>query len=1041
MSSKALTIYDAAAGAGKTYTLVKNYLLKVLASQNNGRYKQILAITFTNKAVSEMKERILSTLYVFAIEDSEASKSPMFLEIYKTLAIEPSALKERSLEVLLYILHNYTAFSVQTIDKFTQSIIRTFAFDLNLSNTFEVQLDQKAILEEAVDQLLMDVGKEKEITKTVLKYVAQQIDNDKSWDIKQLLIDLGMLLFKEGDQYYLTTLSEIGISDFLKLEKAYKEEILVNKNSIKKQATQLLNRLEQEQISGEFIRGTLPRYFTKLAENADVPLRDFILKDITEESFYAKSKDDNIKTKIDSLRPEIETTFKQTKALIYENKRNDGLIKNLPAMSLLTVLNGKIDHIKKEKNQVLISEFNSLIAENIKDQPTPFIYERLGEKFKDFFIDEFQDTSEVQWNNLMPLIDNALSSYIDNTEDTGTATLVGDAKQSIYRWRGGKAEQFLSLSEGNSPFANPEVDLFHLGTNYRSYSEIINFNNTFFSYLADFLSDTAYTMLYKKGNQQKVNSKEGGYISLELFDVHLNSERDEIYPEATLKYINEVLLKGYDYNDIAVLVRRNQEGVTISNYLIAEGVPVISSESLLIKNTLEVQLLEALLCHFSDIENIAFRLALMNKLSAYKKINNDSASLTKVLASDLGIFYDHILKRFNIYIPSGSLKSKTIYQLLEGFLYKANINTHVSANIQFFMDFVFDYCKTTNGGVQQFLDYWNTKKDNVSIITSEAEKGVKVMTIHKSKGLEFPVVIIPYLTGSLYDFKPSNIWVKNPNTSSEMTYLYWRFNQKVFDHFADTLVKDPNKLIAQEELDIINVLYVAFTRAVSHLYLLGSNKEAQTTIEKGNIVSFLYDFINFKNNEALDSRYTIGESVTKKLNSQIESSMILMDEFVYEEVDNKIKETPKYLNAETEATALGDAVHYALSQIEDRLDLNLAIKEIERLEGIDNNAKQLLVKQFEELLNDTLFEKCFDKKNIIFNERDFYGDGVVLRPDRIEILPNKKVVIFDYKTGKENPKHHKQLKEYESFVKKIGYENVNNYLIYFDETLKIVEVT
>lgn len=1039
MSTKALTIYDAAAGAGKTYTLVKNYLLKVLGDHRISRYQQILAITFTNKAVSEMKERILSTLYSFALDGN--SDNAMFQEIQKELQLETIALQQKSLEVLHYILHNYTAFSVQTIDKFTQSIIRTFAFDLNLSTAFEVQLDQKAILEEAVDQLLLEVGKDKLITKVVMRYVNQQINDDKSWDIKRLLIDLGMLLFQEEDQKYLELQKDHTIADYVSFEEKLKALFKTNENEVKKSAELLIQKFQETQVIDDFIRGSLPNYFKKLANEGTFPLRDFILKDISQENLYAKSKSDNIKQRIDQLRPEIEKSFEHTKALIYENKLIEGVVKNLPAISLLSILKTKIDLLKKEKNQVLISEFNALIAENIKDQPTPFIYERLGEKYKDFFIDEFQDTSEVQWDNLIPLIDNSLSSFIDSTETTGTATLVGDAKQSIYRWRGGKAEQFIHLSNGNSPFSNSENQLFHLGTNYRSCEEIIKFNNDFFSYLCDFLSNDAFKSLYKKGNQQKTNSKDGGYISFECFEANLKKDKDEIYPEAVEKYIAEAIADGFEYKDIAVLVRRNAEGVTIANYLSEKEIPVISTESLLIKNALEIQLLEAALFYLSEPDNENFRLKFINALYHDNKITYIPSKIASAIKSSAVTFNEYLYEATSIDLKEISKNNPSVFQLIEKLMAWLNLNVNPSANLQFFLDIAFDYTNTHNGSIQQFLEYWVSKKDKLSVVSTDEQNGVKVMTIHKSKGLEFPIVILPYLSGSLYDFKPKNLWIKNIFEDLNNHNLYWQFNRKVFDYYNNRIVENSAYTVALEELDLINVLYVAFTRAVNRLYLIGNEKEASTALEKGNIISFLNDFFSQKNLESNEiNRRSIGKPSAINKENKKQQHTLNLSSFHYKKLDNSTVNATITNEIRENAIKIGDFIHLIMSKIYDKSTIDEVFAEVKFQDTIPEELLLRFKSQIEALTHSKEFENCFNKENTIFNERDFYMENEILRPDRIEISADKTVYILDYKTGEKQPKHKTQIKSYDEIVKKLGYRNVKNYLIYFDEILEIVEV-
>jgi len=440
-TTAAFTVYDAAAGAGKTYTLVKNYLIKVLASSNKSRYKQILAVTFTNKAVAEMKSRILESLYGFSLAQVPSRQKFMFNEIKEALDVEEKELQEDSKAILHYLLHNYTAFSVQTIDKFTQSVIRTFAHDLGLSTNFEIELDQKKLLEKSVDNLLNQVGVKKELSNVVVDFAKSNIDNDKAWNIKKSLLETAAILFSEEDIYPIQKMSLHTFQDFEKLNKELKERKEKNLQQIKKVSEEILAVFEEKGIQNEFKGNYILKYFKKLIKDGEDTFDSKWKNEIETTAFYTAKTGDAIKQIIDDLRPRIVSVFLDTKKMVLEIQFLDRILKNVTQMSLLKTINDQLQGLKNESQLLLISDFNKLIFETIKDQPTPFIYERLGERYKDFFIDEFQDTSVMQWQNLLPLCDNAVSSLLENEDETGTVTLVGDAKQAIYRWRGGKAEQ------------------------------------------------------------------------------------------------------------------------------------------------------------------------------------------------------------------------------------------------------------------------------------------------------------------------------------------------------------------------------------------------------------------------------------------------------------------------------------------------------------------------------------------------------------------------------------------------------------------------
>ena len=493
-------IYDAAAGSGKTFTLVKEYLKRILSSKNESYYKHLLAITFTNKAVAEMKQRIISNLVLFSKHEFLDNPSEMGKSIATELDLTLQQINTQSKKVIKHVLHHYSYFSVETIDHFNHRIIRTFARDLKLSGNFDVDLDVQKLINEAVDQLISKAGDDPKITKVLLDFAITKTNEDRSWDISKDISKISQLLYKETEKQTILKLKKKSIDDFLALNtKLKKKKLLYTKqiNEIAKETLQLIEEagLQYDDFSGSY----LPKHFQHLSKsNFKINYAANWQTSMGEKPLYPKRVSDDVALIIDDLTPRFQNNFETTKSLVYELFLNDSMLKNSVPLSVINLVSKEIEVIKEEKNILPISEFNSLIYQEIKNQPAPFIYERLGEQYRHFFIDEFQDTSFLQWQNLVPLIDNALSQeYEDSTQ--GSLLLVGDAKQSIYRWRGGLPEQFIDLCLENNPFLTEKVEVETLPKNYRSCKEIIEFNNQFFTFISKFLNNPGLENYIKAG--------------------------------------------------------------------------------------------------------------------------------------------------------------------------------------------------------------------------------------------------------------------------------------------------------------------------------------------------------------------------------------------------------------------------------------------------------------------------------------------------------------------------------------------------------------
>ncbi|WP_010522983.1 UvrD-helicase domain-containing protein [Aquimarina agarivorans] len=1040
-NTAAFTVYDAAAGSGKTYTIVKSYLIKILSNPSKNRYKQILAVTFTNKAVSEMKQRILNSLYSFSKKVTPQTNKSMFDEIASELNLTKEALRIKSRKTLHYLLHNYTAFSVQTIDKFTQSVIRTFAYDLGLSSNFDIELDQNKLLEIAVDNLIDKVGTEPQITKIVLGFTKSKINDDAPWNIKKSLLEIAQIIFKEDAIEHIKNLSVYSHQDFEIFSKELRGKLTANKNKITALSSALIETFKQHEVIDEFTRGSIPKHFKNLIKNTTEDFDKAKWKqDLEHAPLCAKSKSEFVKDSLENLRPEIIDVFYKTKNLVIENQFLERILKNVIQMSLLKNLNDELHLLKKEKQLLLISDFNKLIFETIKDQPTPFIYERLGERYKDFFIDEFQDTSVMQWQNLFPLSDNAVSSLNDLTGQNGTVTIVGDAKQAIYRWRGGKAEQFMSLSNLGSPFSNPDKTTIQLDTNYRSYSNIIEFNNSFFTYTSNFFSLENYKELFIKGNDQKSNSRQGGYIQFDFIDALNAEEKNLLYPEKVLENIRQITANGFSYKEICILVRKNKEGVILAEFLNQHQIPVISQEVLLVKNSNEVQLLINF-ASFSIAQNdTKNKLEFLKVLSSHLKIKQTHTFLQTLMPLNAKQI-EKELALLHIKLDINWFDNLSIYEAFEALITAFGLEGIPNSNLQFFMDFVFDFTQKNNSGISEFITHWNAKKDSLSIVVPEGKNAIQIMSIHKSKGLEFPVVIYPFADTEIYKPQPNHVWSPVDHLSRIFKEAYVNYNEKVFSQYSKKTQKQSQQIQQYQELDNLNILYVALTRAKEQLFIISNFSETKKNPE-ASFQNLFKDYLLHSNKfEINGSSYFYGNPLKSSTVIENISNIKNLSTFICTKKSElqifPALKTNILSKEQEESLTLGLLTHEFMAEIYDRNDVDKVLTKFRLKGNITPTQLKKITENVSLILNDSCLKHIFNTKNKIYNERDFVYKNEILRPDRVEILNDNSVVIVDYKTGIELKEHQQQIDNYAAIFTGFGFKNIAKLLIYTGSTVKI----
>ncbi|GAA4305253.1 UvrD-helicase domain-containing protein [Aestuariibaculum suncheonense] len=1035
-------IYNASAGSGKTFTLVKEYLKILFSSDTSDQFKRILAITFTNKAVAEMKERIIEVLKQFSEPEILEKPNTMFEFISKDLNMPPEKVHEKSIKLLNTIIHNYAAFDISTIDGFTHKLIRTFAYDLKLPINFEVELDQDSLLNQAVDSLIAKAGSDKALTKVLVDFAIEKADDDKSFDIAFDFNKIAKLLVNENDIPFIETLKSKTLSDFNSLKTQLKTDIKTTETAIIEAAQDTLDLIESVGLEfSDFSSSYLPKHFMKISEgNFDVSFVPKWQDNIDNGTLYPKKVSSDVASTIESIQPQIASAFNLTKQGIFHVKFLKAFYKNITPLSVLNAINKELKALKLDQNKMLISEFNTIISQEISNQPTPFVYERIGEKFNHYFIDEFQDTSVMQWQNLIPLLDSSLSA------DKGTTMLVGDAKQAIYRWRGGKAEQFIDLFVDKNPF-HVGKDLKNLPANFRSFKEVVDFNNKFFSFLAQqVFSNNTYKNLYEKAHQN-INKTESGYVELSFLDFDKDDDRDEQFCEQVLKTINRCLENNFKLEDICILVRKKKEGVAVANYLSQFNIPIISSETLLINNAPEVVFLNNLLKLLIQPKNNEVKIAVLTYLADLFNVENKHEFFSEHLSLPLQEFFKSF-ENYNIYVNSPYLLQLPLYDLTETLVRSFHLVENSNAYIQFYLDIVLDFSHKKGSDISGFLDYFDSKKESLSIVSPKGQDAVQIMTIHKSKGLEFPVVIFPYADLDIYrEIEPKEWFPINDEMYQGFSHTLLNFN-KDFEYYGDVGLNIYTNHRSEQELDNINLLYVALTRPVEHLYII-STKDLNT---KGEVNSNKYSglFINYLQHLGLwnNNQETYSFGIAEKTNEhkKIAEGMITANEFISTaKEDHNIKVVTKsgmlWDTNQEEAIERGNLIHNIMAEIISKNDVDFAISEFLTTGTISQNQASRLKETIHKIVTHPKLEIYYHADNTVYNERDIISkEGMILRPDRIILFPDNQSVIIDYKTGMEDKKHVQQLQTYEDVLNEMNISVLKKILIYTNEDVSIREV-
>jgi len=801
-------IINASAGSGKTFALTKRILIKILKSKDENYFKRILALTFTNRAAAEMKSRVLNNLKDFSEIQIKDSPTEMFEQVKKELAFSSEQIIILAKERLNLLLHNYSFFQIETLDSFNHHIVRSFYKELNLDPDFRVVIDSEEILDQSVSRIFENIENNVEISNLVKNFSIKKISEGKSWDVEFDLKEFAQSVLKENEISDVEQIEKSSLKEF----KLLKDKIEVKLNSLNSELKALLINIEKnisnQDLEIAFSRNSFPKFITSVQNNS---FKWSSMKSIS--TLFEKNTLINkscLKKNPDKLNIFVTNLFElflELKERLIKIKVLNSFLYSLTPSILLKIIKSNSEDIQKENNELLLSKFNKLIYKEIANQPTPYLYEKLGVKFNDYLIDEFQDTSNLQWKNLIPLISHALESFQEN-ENQGSLFLVGDPKQSVYRWRGADPKIFVSLLLNKKTPFSVQKNITNLPVNFRSRNEIIKFNNSLFKHASGLLNLNYHKKIFLQGSNQKQNNFSNGHVSITFINKDFKKEQQlESVLKETLSQIENCLSRGFEQSEIAVLVRDNKQSSQVSEWLIENNVSVLSQDSLSINNSKKIELLINLIKLKVDNNNQEARAILIGKFA------------TLVQPKDLFVFYKENLKNeFKRFLKNLNIFSlyrafeMSFLESVDFFIKELNMDlSNTDPYILFLREVIFEQVSQNKNNEKEFLIFWKKNNTKIKIPSSSSKNAVQVLTIHKAKGLEFPVVIYPFVDSVTHRNSGKRNWlpVFEENLSKKILIP---FNEN-FREYSDSFQKEYDIISSNEELDNLNLLYVALDKS------------------------------------------------------------------------------------------------------------------------------------------------------------------------------------------------------------------------------------
>jgi ATP-dependent helicase/nuclease subunit A len=1057
--SALFTIYRSSAGSGKTRTLAKEYLK--LALQYRATYfRHILAVTFTNKSTQEMKDRIISYLNEF----SKGTQNELALELQQELNLDLATFQNYAQEVRSELLHNYSQFSISTIDAFFQKVIRSFTREAGLAGDFRLEVDTEPILMEVIEKLIDELGKNKTLTNWVVEFANESLDSNRAWDVRHSLLEFSKELFREEFKHIQRELNaKSAENDFfvnaIKELRKIKESYL---SVIRGKAAEVVTIIQQHGLSEDDFKygtkGSAFGYYKKLAAINSVD--EFVEKGVRAQKEFTSpvnwpKKESSNKILIEKLAAEKFIPWLLeiwdywdkhfTKALSAELALN-----NFYHFGLIADISRKLSEYKDENGVMLLADAPNFLSGVIRDSDTPFIYEKVGSFYKNFLIDEFQDTSRMQWSNFLPLLTNGL--------DQGYPSMVvGDVKQAVYRWRGGdlkllQQEVAMHVGEGRTS-VEP------LKSNFRSAKNIVSFNNALFKKAADSVSaQTGHAIsieAYDDIKQEIIKSDEG-FVDISFLKDDKEIKWEEQSLELIPKHLEALQQMGAQLKDIAILVRKNDEGKAVVAHLLKYknspeakhdcSYDVVSSESLQLDGAGTVNLLVSALKYLLNAEDNIAR----------AQLSYEYARLHQPEREHVVVFSITDQKKFEKLLPpefareKSALKKLPLFELTESLIRIFELGSFVAelTYLQTFQDLVLDFASRERNDLAEFLLWWEENKSKKSIQVSGEVNAAQILTVHKSKGLQFKYVLIPFCSWDLdHGKKTVNLWVKSEASPfNHMGYLPVRYSDKLQDTlFADYYAEER----ARCYLDNLNLLYVALTRAEHGLIVMA--RQSVKSDELNTVGDLLYYTIQQTSELAAGwnsqhACYKSGEWVAKQTPHKTETNEAMpLPGYVSTPWRNKlvIKQSAKgYLHSQAELVdkaRYGIYIHTVLSRIKYQDEWQAAVDQLLAEGLITEKEKPEISALLNELFSDSIIAGWFARHWQVRTEVPVLLPGAFEnRIDRL-LLQDKKAIVIDFKTGSPSKNDVTQVANYMSTLVQMNFNPVEGYLLYI-KTGEVVPV-
>lgn len=1044
---------NASAGSGKTYSLVQKLLMICLQyPEKADGIRTILALTFTNKAANEMKARILGWLEDFTKEGYENNQElkgiqQKFKDKGEDIAL--AELHRRSKKVLDYILHHYSTLNIGTIDKFNSRLVRSFSNELGLAQNFNLEIQSEPFLIEAVDKMLDKIGADEKISEAFMDFINYKLDNDERVFINQSLYKKAKQFVNDVHYEDLKINKDFNWEIYDKVKLKLRKEIAVHQNNNQDKATQIIQLLKEKDLSIDDFSGGktngLAKFFTEFLKFAKDKRDSFPFPGDEDKALavFDKGASGAGKSKEASIF-EILQFLLDARLSIISNYiaaiKKEKILQEILPLKINKEIQDQLAIIEEENDLVLLSKFNVLINENLKNEPSSFIYEKVGTKYSHYFLDEFQDTSKMQWDNILPLRDHTVNS------EENTFTLVGDPKQSIYRFRGGDSDIMLNILN-RIEVTNVPVTIDYLENNWRSSRNIVDFNNQLYAFAAKDLADN-HQELFSSKAQQEARKDVDGRVKVNLTDYSKNQEFFETVALQMKQDIQVCLDNNFKFSDITILCRGGKEIKEFSQLLGKEKVnyngkdqyiKTISEKGLTLDLSLTVKALIEFLNWKAQPKNRQHLVKMFYHLNASGRIyiEDFTVAMLKILEiTEKDELEKYILENHQLQLNPKDLPQLNLYNEIEFFVHELSVKNFETDFLLNFLEMLYNYSQNAGNTLKDFLQYWGEEAHKISIQATDNIDAIRLMTIHAAKGLEFPVVFLP-MQNANKDSK-INEWLPLEGYD-ELKSINIDGFAGALENYDEEIKRFNSENSYKNKIDRFCLQYVATTRPVEQLFLYIQRKS--TT---GNNNLELLDFINSKNPENLDQlelypeinasfkkQYTEKE---KKFNTK---SIRSLTEKTASKNNLKIATPSKNYQVRNEKVRLGIFTHEILAKINSENDVKNVLEQYVLDGAISRKEHKEISERILEIIRNPANSDYFDTSSTIINEKDILisenGNSEFYRPDRL-IKKENGWLIVDFKTGAETDekkrKYEKQLETYKSVLEKLGKKVLKSEIVY-----------